>query len=741
MEPKITVIMTAYNSSKHIGEAILSILDQTFKELELIVINDCSTDNTPEIVKQYAEEDSRVILLNNLTNLKPALSRNRALEIAKGEYIAILDSDDVALPNRFREQYDFLEKHPDVALVGCAAEIIDDDGKILGRKFYPEDFNEIKFMLLLRNPFVHSGILGRKRAMLEFGYSHDHLHSEDYKLYSDLIKKYKITNLGNILVRYRQSAGSVTLGSVTRQMQLANANKIHYDLINRYLPAAPSKVKIIIETLHKMRSSPFSLLNAVAFYRRLTLSYIEKEQPNAEIRKVIWNIYAQDTKMFFGQIFCVRLFQKLNHFYNHQFVKQTMMLQAGSFGGTIVQAVVGILIARLLQPELLGVYSLAFGLAATTSLIIGMGIQEAASSLLGKSYAQKDNNEVENILGFMFKITFLAALIVLVFSFFLPNIADKLYGNSVVGFYAAIIIAAVTLSSFFFTLTYSAFQVTGRIKSLTYLIITDQSLRSGLSLVLVIAGFGVWGVVSGHLIGALMIFILSALLFRNLTRRDLVFPDLRRLIMKAGSISLKKYFGFTFWVALDRNMSNLFMALPIILTGIYVTVSEVSFFKLAFGYVNLALSLLGPISVLLNVEFPKLRIENREKLAENFKKVSLYSLGLSILLTVAAVIVSPLAFKTLYGENFLPSVPYVAGLIVYGVLYGIGVGLGPMWRAINKVKVSILINSVILGVGIPLGLWLIKNYGLWGSVVMVTVWFSVSHIVSFIYLIRKLKRA
>ncbi|MEK7121903.1 MAG: oligosaccharide flippase family protein [Patescibacteria group bacterium] len=431
--------------------------------------------------------------------------------------------------------------------------------------------------------------------------------------------------------------------------------------------------------------------------------------------------------------------EKISYFRQRSFVKNVATLQVGSFGGTIIQAVIGIVIARLLQPELLGIYSLAFGLAAMTSLIIGMGIQEAVSSLLGRAYAQKDGTEIENILGFMFKITFFAALIVLVFSAFLPSISGKLYGNSLIGIYASIIVVAVVLSSFFFTLAYSAFQVTGRIKALTYLIVTDQSLRSGLSLVLVFAGLGVFGAVSGHLIGAFVILISSALLFRKLRKEDLLFPGLRCLIRNAKNANIKKHFSFTFWVALDRNMGNLFMALPVILTGIYVTVSEVSFFRLAFGYVNLSLSLLGPISVLLNVEFPKLQIENKERLAENFKKVSLYSLGLSVLLTVAAVIVSPIAFKILYGENFLPSVPYVAGLIVYGALYGIGVGLGPMWRAINSVKVSIMINLIILGAGIPIGLWLIKNYGLWGSVIMVTIWFTVSHLISFAYLLRKLK--
>lgn len=430
---------------------------------------------------------------------------------------------------------------------------------------------------------------------------------------------------------------------------------------------------------------------------------------------------------------------KILNFWQHPFIRNIAMLQVGSFGGTVIQAIIGIVIARLLQPELLGVYSLAFGLAAMTSLIIGAGIQEAASSLLGRAYAQKDRSETENILGFMLKITFFASVIVLVFSFFLPTIADRLYGNSIIGIYASIIIVAAILSSFFFTLAYSAFQVTGKIKTLTYLIISDQSLRSGLSLILVVAGLGVLGAVSGHLIGALIIFLSSALLFMNLRTEYSVFPGLRGLVVVAKNANIKKYFGFTFWVALDRNMGNLFMSLPVILTGIYVTASEVSFFRLAFGYVNLALSLLGPISVLLNVEFPKLQIENRGKLAQNFKRVSLYSLGFSIFLTVAAIIVSPIAFKILYGKNFLPSIPYVAGLIIYGALYGIGVGLGPMWRVINSVKVSIVINLIILGIGIPLGLWLIKNYGLWGSVMMVTIWFTVSHLTSFVYLSRKLK--
>src|SRR3990167_9614490 len=213
----------------------------------------------------------------------------------------------------------------------------------------------------------------------------------------------------------------------------------------------------------------------------------------------------------------VGLFRKLNYLYQNKFVRKTATLQAGSFAGNVVQAGIGIIIARLLQPELFGLYSLAIGMASMTSLILGMGIQEAVSSLLGRAYAKEDKSEIENILGFMLKITFLAALMVIVVSFFLPSIANGLYGNSLIGVYAAMVAVAAVLSSFFFTLTYSSFQVAGRVKSLAILLLSDQSLRYVPSLTFVVTGFGVVGAVSGQLAGALIVFLLSALLFKNFT--------------------------------------------------------------------------------------------------------------------------------------------------------------------------------------------------------------------------------
>ena len=424
---------------------------------------------------------------------------------------------------------------------------------------------------------------------------------------------------------------------------------------------------------------------------------------------------------------------------SHRFIHNVATLQVGSFLGNFIQAGIGIFLARMLQPERFGEYALAIGMASLASIVLGSGIQDAAANLLGSSYARKDAEETKNVLAFTIKITFFAALLTILILPFLPFISRALYKDFWIGIYAAVIVIASIFSVSFFSLSTMALQAVGKIKGMMMLAVSDQIARYGLALVFTAVGFGVLGAVSGHLIGAVILFFVSAAIWGWVQRKETILPSLWTLIKHAGTVSIKKYFGFSFWVAIDRNMGNLFMALPVVLTGIYVANSEVTFFKLAFGFVNLALSMLGPISVLLNMEFPKMMVEGGGKLARNFIRVSLYSMGLSVLLVLGAIITAPIVFKFFYGVNFMPSVKYVSGLFVYGALFGIGVGLGPMWRAIGQVKISIIINLIILGLGIPLGLWLIKSYGLWGAVIMVTLWFSVSHLVSFFYLLRKLK--
>ncbi|MDO8495067.1 MAG: oligosaccharide flippase family protein [bacterium] len=429
---------------------------------------------------------------------------------------------------------------------------------------------------------------------------------------------------------------------------------------------------------------------------------------------------------------------KIAYYRQHAFVKNVLLLQSGSFAGNIIQALVGVFMARLLQPELFGVYALAFSLAGLIGLFQGVGAQEAMATVLGETYARKDTERTKEALAFLLKIISITSAIAVAGALMAPWIAGKLYQNPHIGSYSAIIIVAVVFSTTFFSLSSLVLQVAGRIKAMMVLSLTDQMVRYGLSVGFVFLGLGIWGAVSGHLAGAIIVFIISLVIWERLRRQYPIFPSLRKLFKQAKTVSLKKYLGFSLWIAVDRNVASLYGILPVVLTGIYVSSTEVTFFKLALAFVNLALSLLGPVSTLLNVEFPKMKVEEASQLGKNFVRVSVYSLVLSMILTGAALLFAPLAFRFFYGESFMMSIKYVYGLFLYGALFGVGVGLGPMWRAVNKVKTSILINSITLGAGIPLGLWLIKNHGLWGAVIMVTVWYSVSHFVSFFYLARLL---
>ncbi|GAH00514.1 unnamed protein product, partial [marine sediment metagenome] len=126
---KVSAIMANYNKAEYLPEAIESILSQTHANLELIIIDDCSTDGSKKIIESYASKDCRIYPIFNNKNEGPPVSRNKGLKIASGKYIAILDSDDIALPRRLDIQYNFLEKHPEFFLVGGGAIDINEDGK------------------------------------------------------------------------------------------------------------------------------------------------------------------------------------------------------------------------------------------------------------------------------------------------------------------------------------------------------------------------------------------------------------------------------------------------------------------------------------------------------------------------------------------------------------------------------------------------------------------------------------
>jgi len=198
-KPKISVVMPVYNSEKYLKESIGSILNQTFKDFELIIVDDCSTDNSLKIIKGY--KDKRIKLFRNKKNLGTVRTRNIGLKKAKGKYIAVMDSDDMSFQSRLRIQLNYLEGNPHIFLVGGSAVYIYNDSKDV-RKFRKyDDYKMLAWRLPKSCSIIHSSVMFRNTGEK---YNEAFTSAHDYNFYLEMLAKGKnLTNLPNFLVIHR----------------------------------------------------------------------------------------------------------------------------------------------------------------------------------------------------------------------------------------------------------------------------------------------------------------------------------------------------------------------------------------------------------------------------------------------------------------------------------------------------------------------------------------------------------
>ncbi len=199
--PLVTVFMAAYNNGEYLKSAIDSVLRQTYTHFELIIVNDGSVDNSDEIISTY--QDERIICVHNKLNLGIVRSRNLGLDIMKGKYLAVLDSDDLTLPDRLEKQVAFLEANPDYGLCGTYFNVISSEGEIMNTIRFPQENDDITAYLHLGNCFCHSSVMVRSNLVKKHRYSTDNVLGEDYHLFLDLKGETKFANLPFIGCYYR----------------------------------------------------------------------------------------------------------------------------------------------------------------------------------------------------------------------------------------------------------------------------------------------------------------------------------------------------------------------------------------------------------------------------------------------------------------------------------------------------------------------------------------------------------
>ena len=199
--PAITVFMPVYNGANFLREAIESVLHQTFKNFELLIVDDGSIDNSLEIIKSF--NDDRLRILENPENKGLIFSRNLGIREAHGKYLAILDCDDIALTDRLQIQYDYLESNPKIAVCGGHAIIIDEYGK--EKEFFqvPLTHKNMGILMLFRNTIVNSTAMIRVDILKEIGGYLNYEIGEDFDLFLRIAERYDITNIDYTLSKYR----------------------------------------------------------------------------------------------------------------------------------------------------------------------------------------------------------------------------------------------------------------------------------------------------------------------------------------------------------------------------------------------------------------------------------------------------------------------------------------------------------------------------------------------------------
>jgi glycosyltransferase involved in cell wall biosynthesis len=310
--PKVSVLMSVYNGSRYLQESIDSILNQTFTDLEFIIINDCSNDNSWEILNKYANKDERIVLINNPENIGLTKSLNKGLKVAKGEYIARQDADDISHPERLAKQVSLLDSDTEAVLVSCELELIDSEGYSLGEA--QKAFSKLlRWYLLFYNRLAgHSQVMFRRELVVNMGgYCESFRYSQDYELWGRIVRVGNIVILPEILLQQRRHNQSITLTKRSEQEAYAftviqqNISK----LIGKEISLEEAKtLRDFWQVNPRLQLSPDSINKVRNIHKRIKEIYrafvFEESQ-----KKNYHNKIARELSMIVGNTFVFWLYQ------------------------------------------------------------------------------------------------------------------------------------------------------------------------------------------------------------------------------------------------------------------------------------------------------------------------------------------------------------------------------------------------------------------------------------------------
>lgn len=205
--PRVSVVMSVYNEERYVAEAIDSILQQTFRDFEFVIIDDGSVDHTPMVLKNYHDPRLKVY---HQTNQGQSSALNQGIRLASGSYIARMDADDISLPQRLEREVHFLDAHPKIGLVGTWCVKVDARTGQQRLQSLPEEDAVIRKFLTVDNPFIHSSVMIRKSVLDMVGLYDERFIWQDYELWVRIARHHRMTNISEPLIIRRKHPASIT---------------------------------------------------------------------------------------------------------------------------------------------------------------------------------------------------------------------------------------------------------------------------------------------------------------------------------------------------------------------------------------------------------------------------------------------------------------------------------------------------------------------------------------------------
>jgi len=288
--PIISVLMSAFNAEKYIEETIDSVLNQSFKNFEFIIINDGSTDTTEKKILSY--KDSRIRFFNNKKNIGLTKSLNRGLKIAKAKYVARIDADDLLTKDYLKKKLEFFKKNKDIAIIGSWVEVIDQNSKKIKIIKYNLDPVIIKWSMILKNQIAHSSAFFVKDIIIKEGaYKEIYRYSQDFDLWFSVSRKNRIINIPQPIVKYRVHKNSISLDFKKSKKQRKIIKEIIFNNINYYFKIDKKDFEIFILAWKNSKILNFkSFIKIRKIYKELFKSYVKKESlTGQDLKKVLDN--------------------------------------------------------------------------------------------------------------------------------------------------------------------------------------------------------------------------------------------------------------------------------------------------------------------------------------------------------------------------------------------------------------------------------------------------------------------